>query len=222
MTNPGTYQDVHLNCTRNYVRALCGPTPPYVEPVNPATVFALAAALAVLAAIVTASIIVNVRVSRKAELAVAAMTPEQRRTRKLVPSERLSMALFALSLLSAFVGFAVIGGLSAAVTPRTISYHHHSQLLGFTFAEGIDKRGVNYDKYERAASLNGYKGRVQKWLASNYGITVNKRAVSALMRDGHQVAVTYEGEQVAIELLTAQDGGLAVRQTGGQVLEPIR
>lgn len=219
MKNPGQYVELHLDCTRHYIAEHCGPTPPAVEPVDYTLRYIALGLLIAFAIISIISIIIFVRIDRR----ISKELGDDRDDVKMRAAALDGTAANAVSLVSfvAVILVLVTGVVFATSFVRDVIPYHHYKAFGIIGSDYTDDRGTNFDKYEHAASLAGYQERVKAWLMHDYGIKVNTAAVGILQNKG-QVAVTYNGKQVAIEFMTAGDGGLAVRQTGGQVLEPTR
>lgn len=65
-----------------------------------------------------------------------------------------------------------------------------------------------------------YKTSVVTWLSSDYGITVSGSSARKLI-DGEALVVDYDGADTMVEFITRADRDLAVRVTGGALLQPL-
>lgn len=190
--NPGFYTGP-LDCDEHYTRALCGPTPPKVVY---ADIHVVVTMLVITAAIITVGIIT-----------VTLRGRERRRG----GDDVVVVIGTCLIIAGAILGF--ITGVSAIP-------HHVLRHASFFGIDTSDPRGTDFSKYEEAHTMHGYEETVRTWLSDDYGIHVNLHGVN-LLRHGQEVAVTYAGKPIGIQFMTAGNGGLAIRETGGTVIAPL-
>jgi hypothetical protein len=70
-------------------------------------------------------------------------------------------------------------------------------------------------------SVVAHTKSVQTWLRSDYGITVDEKAVDELAA-GQSLVVSYHGVDTLIEFAKRADGnGLAVRVADGHLIQPL-
>ena len=65
-----------------------------------------------------------------------------------------------------------------------------------------------------------YNTSVATWLNSDYGVKVSGSSVRKLI-DGEALVVDYDGADTMVEFVTRADRDLAVRVTGGALLQPL-
>lgn len=94
-------------------------------------------------------------------------------------------------------------------------------IITYNNAGGTSDPQAKYSKIMHNHEAH-YQARLIEWLSSEYGITVNERGATSLMK-GEDVAATFNDHDVVIDLVPDASGNnIAVRQAGGQLLTPTR
>ena len=71
-----------------------------------------------------------------------------------------------------------------------------------------------------ADARTSYSNSVITWLDGDHGVTVNAKSVGDLLT-GDSLVIDYQGSDTMIEIINRSDDDLAVRVTGGKLLQPL-